>query len=63
MNENFLPKNMLFLKSFQHENVFGHVLTSVPENCFKIYLNLTYRSKMYAQKTISNLNKMYENIV
>jgi hypothetical protein len=50
MNENFLPKNMLFLKSFQHENVFGCVLTSVPENCFKIYLNLTYRSKMYAHQ-------------
>lgn len=52
MNENFLPKNMIFLKSFQHENVFGYVLTRVPENCSKIYLNLTYRSKMYAQKTI-----------
>jgi hypothetical protein len=50
MNENFLPKNMLFPKSFQHENVFGYVLTSVPENCFKIYLNLTYRSKMYAHQ-------------
>lgn len=52
---------MCIQESFQHENVFGTHLEDVNKIGQNFYLILTFEVKVYAQKTNSNLNKMYEN--
>lgn len=46
INGNLILKIMRNRESFQHENVFGRQLTGVSKIKPKIYLNLTFRSKV-----------------
>jgi len=61
INRNFKPENVIIRESCQHENVFGTQLTTSKLHRIKFWLILTFEVKLSAQKTNSNLNKMYEN--
>jgi hypothetical protein len=58
--DNFRVKIIHFRESFQHENVFATLLTTVRFLLSIIYLNLTFEVKLYAQKLNFNSNKPYE---
>ena len=61
VNHNFIAKKLLFSKTFQHENVFGTVLTIVLVGYRIIILLLTFEVNYKLTKLKFNPNKMYES--